>query len=166
MNDFVSTVNGKRINITFIDSNKVRIEDREYTFTYTKIDGNSYILKIDDEVFEIVADIQENGPSIYLLEGNYFEVESKTLLQEKAEELLNKKRKDSSLINIKAPMPGLVLKINIEKGNTVEKGDLLIILEAMKMENDIKAPITGIVKDIFCKRGTTVEKGDLLFIME
>ena len=166
MNDFVATVNGNRKNITFIDSNKVRIEDKEYTVTYSEIDNNSYIIKIDDEVFEIVADRKGNGKSIYLLEGNYFEVESKTFLQEKAEELLNKKRKDSSLVNIKAPMPGLVLNINIKKGDKIEKGELIIILEAMKMENDIKAPITGIVKDVFCKSDTTVEKGDILLIIE
>lgn len=67
---------------------------------------------------------------------------------------------------IKAPMPGLVLDIQIEVGKSVEKGETLLILEAMKMENALQAPGEGIVKTIEVKKGQAVEKGQVLIEFE
>jgi len=70
------------------------------------------------------------------------------------------------LKNIKAPMPGLVLDVLVESGQTITKGDQLLILEAMKMENVLKAAGDGVVKSIEIKKGNTVEKGQILVEME
>lgn len=67
---------------------------------------------------------------------------------------------------VKAPMPGLVLEVAVEAGQTVQKGDALLILEAMKMENVIKSIGDGIVKDILIEKGAAVDKGQLLIQME
>lgn len=67
---------------------------------------------------------------------------------------------------VKAPMPGLVLNIEIEAGQSVSKGEALIILEAMKMENVIKSPGDGIVKRIAVSQGDAVEKNALLIEFE
>ena len=67
---------------------------------------------------------------------------------------------------VKAPMPGLVLNILVEPGQTVSKGDPLLILEAMKMENVIKAAGDGRVKSIHVEKGAPVDKGQLLLEME
>ncbi|TXE11832.1 acetyl-CoA carboxylase biotin carboxyl carrier protein subunit [Seonamhaeicola algicola] len=63
---------------------------------------------------------------------------------------------------IKAPMPGLILEINVEKGTKVNENDTLLILEAMKMENVITAPRDGIIKSVSVKKGDAVEKNQLL----
>jgi biotin carboxyl carrier protein len=63
---------------------------------------------------------------------------------------------------IKAPMPGLILEINVKVGQKVNENDTLLILEAMKMENSIAAPRDGIIKSISVKKGATVEKNELL----
>jgi biotin carboxyl carrier protein len=68
--------------------------------------------------------------------------------------------------HIKAPMPGLVLNILVEKGQAVQKGDALIVLEAMKMENVIKAASDGVIKAIPAQKGAAVEKGQLLLELE
>ena len=60
---------------------------------------------------------------------------------------------------VKAPMPGLVVKVLVESGQSVKKGDGLLVLEAMKMENEIAAPTDGVVDSIGVKAGTAVEKG-------
>ena len=70
------------------------------------------------------------------------------------------------LKNIKAPMPGLVLDILIEPGQEISKGDQLLILEAMKMENVLKAMGDGVVKSIEVEKGNSVEKGQILIEME
>lgn len=67
---------------------------------------------------------------------------------------------------VKAPMPGMILKILVEPGQVVNKGDGLIILEAMKMENMLKAAAPGTVKSIKAVERTAVEKGAVLIEME
>ncbi len=65
-----------------------------------------------------------------------------------------------------APMPALVAKVEVNVGDSISAGQGLIILEAMKMENEIKSPQAGKVKSIFVKKGNTVEKGTLLLELE
>ncbi|WP_037321349.1 acetyl-CoA carboxylase biotin carboxyl carrier protein subunit [Salegentibacter sp. Hel_I_6] len=73
----------------------------------------------------------------------------------------------AQMINdIKAPMPGLILEVNVEEGSEVKEGDYLLVLEAMKMENTLTAPRDGIVKSVSVKQGQTVEKNQLLIEME
>ncbi|MDO6597471.1 acetyl-CoA carboxylase biotin carboxyl carrier protein subunit [Oceanihabitans sp. 2_MG-2023] len=68
--------------------------------------------------------------------------------------------------DIKAPMPGLILDINIKVGQEVKEDDALLILEAMKMENVITSPRDGIIKSISIKKGDAVEKNQLLIEFE
>jgi biotin carboxyl carrier protein len=67
---------------------------------------------------------------------------------------------------IKAPMPGLILEINVEVGQTVKEDDPLLILEAMKMENVLTSPRNGIIKTISVEKGNAVEKNALLIEFE
>lgn len=68
--------------------------------------------------------------------------------------------------DVKAPMPGLVISVLVEPGQSVQKGEPLLILEAMKMENVIKAASEGIVKSVAAKKGLPVEKGFTLLEFE
>ena len=63
---------------------------------------------------------------------------------------------------VKAPMPGTILKINVKVGDSVKKGDVLCVLEAMKMENDIKAAEDGTVSAVHVSQGASVNTGDAL----
>lgn len=63
---------------------------------------------------------------------------------------------------ISAPMPGNILKVNVANGQAVKKGDVLMILEAMKMENEILAPNDGTVSSVNVTAGQTVESGTVL----
>ena len=63
---------------------------------------------------------------------------------------------------ITAPMPGTVLKVNVKEGDTVKSGDVLMILEAMKMENEIMAPSDGVISSVNVTSGASVEGGALL----
>ena len=70
----------------------------------------------------------------------------------------------SKISEIKAPMPGMVLKVFVKEGMEIKKGDNLFILEAMKMENIIKAPADVFVKTVKIKPGDKVEKGQILML--
>jgi biotin carboxyl carrier protein len=69
-------------------------------------------------------------------------------------------------VPVKAPMPGTILKINVQQGDAVKKGDVLFIFEAMKMESEITASKDGVVSQIMVAKGTSVSTGDILLAMQ
>lgn len=71
-----------------------------------------------------------------------------------------------AITSINAPMPGLIIEINVEVGQNVKENDMLLILEAMKMENSITSPIDGKIKSINVKKGDAVEKNQLIIEFE
>ena len=75
-------------------------------------------------------------------------------------------RSAKTVNSIKAPMPGIIIDLKIEKGQKVKKGDTLIILEAMKMENAIICPKNTIIKEVYTSVGETVDKNKLLIDFE
>ena len=66
---------------------------------------------------------------------------------------------------VNAPMPGTILKVNVSAGQAVKEGDVLVILEAMKMENEIMAPKSGTVSQVLVSKGSTVETGAPLVVI-
>ena len=133
------------------------------------------------------ADIKHIGGSIYhIIEGNqsynidvvYFNSAEKTAAikvnnnsyiisaKDQFDILLDKlglsSLNSARLSEIKAPMPGMVLKVYVTDGEEIKKGDNLFVLEAMKMENIIKSPADAIIKKIKIKAGDKVEKGQIL----
>jgi acetyl/propionyl-CoA carboxylase alpha subunit len=68
--------------------------------------------------------------------------------------------------DLKAPMPGLVLKVEVEAGQSIQKGDPLIVLEAMKMENVLKSPADATIKSVEVEVGQAVEKNQVLIAFE
>ncbi len=96
------------------------------------------------------------------INGRIYSVAAKDEMDLLLEKLGMERNAGSKVNEIKAPMPGLVLEINVEVGQEIEKGDGVLVLEAMKMENVLKSPGAGTVKGIEIKKGEAVEKGQVL----
>jgi biotin carboxyl carrier protein len=92
----------------------------------------------------------------------FFETERDLLLQR----FSSLKHAEHHHEEIRASMPGLVVRVVAEAGSAVTKGDAVVILEAMKMENEVRAPADGMIKEIRVQQGQTVEKGELLVVLE
>jgi biotin carboxyl carrier protein len=100
------------------------------------------------------------------INGEAFQVQIKTELDQMLDTMGLNKLKVSKIKSIKAPMPGLVIEINVVEGQTVAENDKILILEAMKMENVIKIPHEAVVKKINIVKGQAVNKGQVLIELE
>ena len=68
-------------------------------------------------------------------------------------------------VTVKAPMPGKILDVKVKAGDSVKAGDILLILEAMKMQNEIMAGEDGVISDVCVTNGQTVNTGDVMIVM-
>ncbi|HEX2867976.1 MAG TPA: biotin/lipoyl-containing protein [Ignavibacteriales bacterium] len=162
MNEYVATLNGKKKTFKILDSGKLLYNEKEVEYSLLKVSEYSYLLKIGNKVYDITTTDLSQDKFGFLVDGHYFETVIRTKLQEKAQELQNIKNKENHHDLIKSPMPGMILKIKKQVGDKIEMGESVVILEAMKMENDLHAPSSGVVKEIFVKEGSSVEKDVVL----
>ena len=81
-------------------------------------------------------------------------------------ELLRKPREVVGSGHVTAPLPGLILEILVKEGDKVKAGEDVLIMEAMKMENEVQSPQEGTVKEIKVRRGDSVYEGDILIVLE
>ena len=146
----------------------MRVNDSIYdviVFAKTaRINGAVHELDIGKEGDEITLDgekfrldfLQEGDPSVMIINGMVFQV-SKV---EQAPE------GDPGSRNIKAPMSGQLVDVAVSKGSEVKKGQLLVVLEAMKMENQIKSAFNGRIAQVRVSKGQHVKLGDILVEFE
>ncbi len=131
--------------------------------------GGRYSLLIAGKSYEVFARrVNRPDESGYryeiLVAGQRFEI----AVEDEREKALKgsiQSAHESGEAAVRAPMPGLVLGFPVEPGTEVERGQTVVILEAMKMENDLASPITGKVKEIRAKKGQTVNQGDVLVVV-
>lgn len=166
MNEFVVTVNSKKKIVRFSENTIIYVDDKEYNQELYHLSGDTYLLKLDNKVYEISADQIDHERFVISIDGRNFDTIIRTSLQEKASKLIELRTIFRHKLEVKAPMPGMVLKIKKQAGDNVILGDSVLILEAMKMENDLRAHISGKIKSINVKEGMAVEKGYSLFIIE
>ncbi len=139
-----------------LDSFIVSVDRCPYDVSLTKIKEPNKILIDDEEV-----DFSLTGDRI----APFIDIPSPRIEPTK-EKVQPVEIKDPGR-TITAPMPGVVLLLNVEVGQNVSKGDLLLIFEAMKMENRIESPRNGVVKEIFVKgKGDRINRLDPLFVIE
>jgi biotin carboxyl carrier protein len=166
MNEYVVTINGKKVQIILSNENKAVIDGKEFMFSLSRLNSYTYRLGVNNKLFLISA--KRNGSSDFILTINGQLIETKVLsaLQEKAANLIESKKPRHSSTTLKSPMPGMILKIKRKPGEEITQGDSLLLLEAMKMENDITAPLSGKIKEILVKEGQAVEKNAALLIID
>lgn len=138
------------------------------TRTYSAVPVNNSLLSliVDNRSLSAVVSHERGGHYVVVVDGREFEVE---LRDEKAillERFGMTSAGPSGLVEVRAPMPGLVLSLRVEEGQLVKSGDGLVVLEAMKMENELRAAAAGTVKSVYVARGDAVGKNDLLVEIE
>ncbi|MFN3344903.1 MAG: biotin/lipoyl-containing protein [Chloroherpetonaceae bacterium] len=135
------------------ESRLIQLSERFYHFIY------------EGKVFRVES-IKTNDGFNFKINGELVSVEVKDELQLMLDKMGGSAKKKAASGDIKAPMPGLVVKLSVSVGESVKKGQGLLILEAMKMQNEIKSPTDGVVKEIIVSEKQAVEKNQLLMKLE
>jgi biotin carboxyl carrier protein len=133
-----------------------------------RLDGDNYHILHNNKSYQVevvTLDHAEKTATIKV-NGNIYQVKAKDQFDALLEQLGLSNLNNNKISDIKAPMPGLVLKVLVNEGDEIKKGDSLFILEAMKMENIIKAPADATIKTIKIKPTDKVEKGQLLILFK
>ncbi len=155
-------------NTYIIDINqqgRITLDGQEVQVDFSQVGDTSLcLLLVNNESFEALVEQKDNMWHV-LFRGDMYEV---AIADERAL-LMNARSglsvQDSGEIPIKAPMPGLVVKVLVEQGQEIKKGDNVVILESMKMENELKAPRDGKVERINVKAGQNVDQGQALVVL-
>jgi pyruvate carboxylase subunit B len=144
----------------------ITLNGRKVTVDYKRFKGGKlHSLLADNVKFEFDLERSNGGYDIWHSKGSLFAevVDEKT---NRLRKLMGETGALSKLAQLKAPMPGLVVAVQVKPGQEVRKGDGLVIVEAMKMENELKATGAGKVKEIKVKQGQAVEKNEVLVVFE
>jgi biotin carboxyl carrier protein len=143
---------------------RISVDGNEFLVDGKKTGRTNYSLIVDNRSFEIEVDNSEDEYRV-LVDGRSYRiqlVDERRLRVGGAQAGLDVQGRQ----NITVPMPGKVVAVLVAEGDAVEKGQGLVIVEAMKMENEVRSPITGAVKEIKVKPGDTVEGGAALLVVE
>jgi len=150
------------------DLNSGTINGADFNWDVLKVKENSFSIIKDNKSYNVeVLSVNAEEKSFFVKVNG---LKYKLNVKDKYDELLHSLGMDNlssqKVSDLKAPMPGLVLDVSVSEGEQVSKGDALLILEAMKMENVIKSPTDGTIKSIAVNKGEAVEKNQLILDFE
>jgi len=135
--------------------------DASYDVDMIRLDDRRYSVIINNRSYVVEAGSEKNAIRL-LVDQHEWVIPVLNRQQRLESEILGAAETESSEGVIRAPMPGMILRVEVEPGDTIEVGQPLLVIEAMKMENEIRAKVPGIVKEIHARPQQAVEKDDLL----
>lgn len=160
---YLTTVNNVEYEVELLEDGQVLVNQRPYQVDFSEVDGGqAFSLLVDGRSFEaFLSEDEEDGIQV-VIEGVRYAVE----VIDEQEKLLRQAGAETGLaggvFELSAPMPGLVVKVPVSVGDQVQKGQVLVILESMKMQNELKAPHAGVVTVVNVSDGDNVEKRDVM----
>lgn len=160
----VKVNNQKEHSIELENESTGTIDGKAFAWDVIEVKNGSFHILKDNRSYNvevIKADAAEKS-FLVRVNGNNYQLNVKDKYDELLKSLGFDDLSSKKVNEIKAPMPGLVLDVRVAEGDTVKKGDPILVLEAMKMENIIKSPTDGTIKKINVKKGVAVEKNQVL----
>jgi biotin carboxyl carrier protein len=159
---YITTVDDKEYIIEVIDEKHISIDGKVMEVDFESINGQPvYSMLIDGKSYEGYVYEGEDELQVLLL-GRQYPAKVEDEREKRLKTAGGGPASETGEFHLKAPMPGLVVAIPVEENQQVEKGQVLVILESMKMQNELKAPRAGTVQRLKVKAGETVEQKQTL----
>ncbi len=163
---YVTTVDEKEFVIEIVDEHHVRVGDRLLPVDIESVSGQPvFSLILDGKSYESYVYQNEEEWEV-LLRGRQYQVRVEDEREKRLKAAAGGGVAEGGELHLKAPMPGLVVAIPITEGQEVKKGQVLIILESMKMQNELKSPRDGVVERVRVKPGESVEQKQTLLSIQ
>jgi biotin carboxyl carrier protein len=141
------------------------VDGRTYELEVSEPESGVYLLKHNGHVVEAVTSAGKSAEPVNVRIGSH-EFDIKLVDPKRLRSTDSGAHHEDGVVEIKAAMPGKVVRVLLHVGSAVEKGDSVLVVEAMKMQNELKSPKTGVVKNIRVDEGSTVSAGDVLATIE
>ena len=159
---YISTIGEREFEIEIDGENRLVVDGKPYFIDFDSIgDHPVYSLLINGQSYEAYVYPTENDWQV-LLFGRFYPVKVEDERERRLRLASGAVTNERQAYALKAPMPGLIVDVAVEDGQEVDKGDVLIILESMKMQNELKSPRAGIVSRVSVESGDSVEQRQLL----
>jgi len=163
---YLTTVNDRTFEIEVNIEGEVVVDGQPLTIDFHPVAGQPvYSLLVNGRSYEAYVNPLDDGLQV-LLQGRLYPVTVEDERTKRLRESSSGQPITKGEIHVKAPMPGLVVATLVEPGHAVEKGELLIILESMKMQNELKAVRSGTISRVRVKAGDSVEQNQVLMTIE
>jgi acetyl/propionyl-CoA carboxylase alpha subunit len=164
---YVVSVRGRRVAVE-VRPGAVTVDGRELRASIADVEGTPVrLVTIGDCVHRVVVRKREGrGHYLLWLDGFTYEVEALDERTRTIRDLAAAAAGPPGTAPLVAPMPGLIVRVSVQPGDVVAAGQGLVVMEAMKMENELRAPGAGRVKAVLTKPGSAVEKGAVLVELE
>lgn len=140
---------------------RMTVGKKTYDVLVEHLCPGALLLNVDGRIYNIVINNNSASSCSVYLNGRIYDVKKRS-----ASQILPTKKEKVRKIDIKTSMPGKIIKVMAKKGDKVKEGQPILVLEAMKMQNEIKSPQAGTIVLINQKGGDSVETGALLFSVE
>jgi pyruvate carboxylase subunit B len=164
---FEVTIDGKSTELElFEDSNEVQFENENQSYQFHRQENGRYLLRMGTKLYKIDNVEHDKHTVTFTLNSHWYQVDVRNEQDLLLDRLGFKRPGEISEGELNAPMPGKILEVLVNKGDEVELGDPVAILEAMKMENELKAPVKGVVSSIAVQQGDSLEKDALILEIE
>ena len=165
---YTITINEKKSHTISLDAGKISVDGKVFEADVLKISENEFHIIRNNRSYNILITEFNRGEKKLTVKVNG--IKYNAVVKDRLDDLLHSMGMDKALAQkvseVKAPMPGLVLRVMVEGGQQIKKGDALVVLEAMKMENILKSPADAVVKKISVSKGDKVEKNQVMMVME
>lgn len=162
---YITTVGEEEYTIEIEKDDEILVNGRRFAVDFQPSpEGSVFSLLLNNHSLEGVVEERDDSWDV-LIRGELYAVK----VQDERAYRLAKAR--SSVIvftgdaTLKSPMPGIIIAVPVRKGQAVKKGDSLIILESMKMENELRSPRDGVISRVFVQPGANVEKNQSLIVI-
>ncbi len=168
MKKYLTTINttDQKVETEMLPGNKALINGKEFDYDVKFTAPNVMVLRVNGHNYFLTCSEDDEDMLEVNIESEVFKVSSKSELDLLVEKLSGSKSDAKIKKEVYSPMPGIIKKLNVTEGQQVSKGDVLLVLEAMKMENEIKAIKDCIIKKINVEPMSSVEKNELLIMLE
>jgi len=159
---YITTIDNQEFEIEVVDDHHIRIGDRLLEVDFESVSGQPvFSLIIDGKSYESFVSPGDDDWHV-LLRGRQYQVKIEDEREKRLRAAGGGGVAEGGEFQLKAPMPGLVVAVPVTEGEEVEKGQVLVILESMKMQNELKSPRAGVVARVRVKGGESVEQKQTL----